>query len=420
MSDGTEGTAAPRLDRYIPLAKREIVEALAAHPDLPEGADGPLREIARRLGLVFHLAYFPRREALKDLYARFNPDQPGEDPVPPDPGRAGAFLEALDGALLAANFTRLSEEELAAAEATPGRVRARIRVPRDSFAEVRFYGRGRRVRRIAYRTWFGLRRETMDAVGYDHVVFVARAAQALPKRARRGARLRAGAIYLKLFRDIARADLDTLYPNAKVVMAVRDIAILVIPAVAGGVPILLNLLPAITVLLVVAGAYLGVAGTVQDDALKKALAALSGLGALGGFLMRQWIKYERQALKYQKQVADNAHYNNLSNNAGFFDQLVGASEESEVKEALLAYAFLLMAGEPLDREALDARIEAWLAERFGQRVDFEIADALAKLARLGLMEETGEGLAGVPPETALERLDAAWRRMPAEREPAAA
>lgn len=399
-------------ERFIPIRKREIVEALAGDPSLGERESRGLRELARRLSLIFHVEYFAHREALKDLYVRFNPDQPGAGPIAGRAQERRRLLEELESVLTAANFERLSATELAEAETTPGRVRARISIPAALYEDTRFYGRGRRVRPITVRRWFGLKRETLEVPVYDHIVLVAAMAEEFPKRARRRSRLRPGAVYLKLFRNIARADLETLYPEAKAVMRVRDIALLVVPAIAGGVPIMLNLLPAVTVLLVVVGAYLGVAGTVEGDALKQALAALSGLGALGGFIARQWIKYERQALKYAVQVANNAYFNNLSNNAGFFDQLVGASEESEVKEALLAYAFLREAGAPLTRAELDARIEAWLADRFGERVDFEIDDALGKLERLRLVYEDASGLRAVPLDMALARCEETWASLP--------
>ncbi|MEJ0022187.1 MAG: DUF3754 domain-containing protein [Alphaproteobacteria bacterium] len=64
----------------------------------------------------------------------------------------------------------------------------------------------------------------------------------------------------------------------------------------------------------VIAAYLGAQGAVHDDDVKKALAALSGIVAVGGFLMRQWVKYERQTLKYQKKLSDTVYFRNAANN----------------------------------------------------------------------------------------------------------
>ena len=42
-----------------------------------------------------------------------------------------------------------------------------------------------------------------------------------------------------------------------------------------------------------------VVGVVEGDEVKKDFAAMSGLAALGGFVMRQWMNYERRSLKYR-------------------------------------------------------------------------------------------------------------------------
>ena len=73
---------------------------------------------------------------------------------------------------------------------------------------------------------------------------------------------------------------------------------------------------------------------------------MSGLVALGGFVMRQWLKYQRQSLKYQQELTDNIYFRNLNNNAGMFDYIIGAAEEQECKEAFLAYYFLHIGAAP--------------------------------------------------------------------------
>jgi len=394
--------------RYMGVPKRAILAAIAETEGLAPDERAAVARLGRRLSLLVHLLFFAARERLKDLYARFNPDRPEPGPLEAQAEERAAFLAELDTAIEAANFERLGEDRVVSATDAAGRVSAKVRVPKGVFDAVRFHGRGRRRRPLEVRRWFGLRRETVEAPVYDHVIF---AASLRPDAdPRECGRLRPGAIYLKLFRNIPEADLETLYPNARVVMGLRDKLILGVPAVAGGIPILLNIGPALTVLLVVIGAYLGISGTVEGDSVKQALAALSGLGALGGFVARQWIKYERQKLRYQKQVAENAYFNSMNNNAGFFDTLIGQSEESEVKEALLAWFLLWRAGEPLDRATLDARIEGWLRDRFGMEVDFEIDDAMEKLLEHGLVATENGRYSALPPEAALERTDAALAR----------
>lgn len=221
-------------------------------------------------------------------------------------------------------------------------------------------------------------------------------------------KIRPGCVLIKYFRNIAGADLKTLYPNARVVMSTMDKLVLGVPAVLGGVPIILNLVPTLAVLFLVLGFYLGISGAVEDDQVKTALGAVSGTVALGGFVMRQWMKYQRQSLKYQKELSDKVYFRNINNNAGIFDYIIGAAEEQECKEAFLAYYFLHTADDPPTQATLDARIEAWLKTKFGVDVDFEADDALAKLERLGLLRRPGDHVSVPPFDEALARLDRIW------------
>jgi hypothetical protein len=223
-----------------------------------------------------------------------------------------------------------------------------------------------------------------------------------------GQKIRSGAVLFKYFRHIARADLKALFPNVRVVMSLSDHLTLGVPALLGGVPILIKLASTLTVLFVVAGFYLGLNGRMHDNDTERALAALSGLFALGAFVLRQWGNFHRQSLIHQKQLTDNVYYRNVNNNSGIFNYLIGEAEEQDWKEALLAYYALLTADTPLAREALGARIAELLARVFGVSADFELDDALARLKRLDLLGET-DGRLSVPPlPEALARLDKEW------------
>src|SRR5262249_7927134 len=255
----------------------------------------------------------------------------------------------------------------------------------------------------------------IDAVVYDDVILlVATKSDGEPtakkrKKKRAGlGKIRPGSVLIKYFRNIASADLNALYPNVRVVMSLFDKLFFSVPALAVGIPILLKLASTIAVLFLVVGFYLGVSAAVQEDQMKSALAALSGLVALGGFLMQQWVKYQRQSLKHQKELTDNVYYRNINNNAGIFDYIIGAAEEQECKEAFLAYYFLSTSPTPLTEDELDQRIEKWLLDKFSIDIDFEVDDALAKLERLELLRRDGDRLSVPPPEDALVRLDYHW------------
>jgi hypothetical protein len=218
-------------------------------------------------------------------------------------------------------------------------------------------------------------------------------------------------VLFKYFRHIARADLKALFPNVRVVMSLSDQLTLGIPAVVGGVPILIKLASTLTVLFLVAGFYLGVSGSIRDKDVEQALAALSGLFAFGAFMLRQWGNFHRQSLIHQKELTDNIYYRNVNNNSGIFNYLIDEAEEQDWKEALLTYYGVLTAAEPLTRAALVARTEALLARSFGVSIDFEADDALTRLKGLDLLGETEGRLSVLPLPDALARLDTAWQAL---------
>jgi hypothetical protein len=297
-------------------------------------------------------------------------------------------------------------------------VRVKIKAPVEDYRDVRMFRRGHHTETIDVPSWFGWRQRHLEVGVYDDVIMMVATrpdginpadAHKTPASARRGKqKIRAGAVLFKYFRHIARADLKALFPNVRVMMSLSDHLTLGVPAVVGGIPILIKLASTVTVLFLVAGFYLGLTGTIGDNDTEQALAALSGLFALGAFMLRQWGNFHRQSLIHQKQLTDNIYYRNVNNNSGIFNYIIGEAEEQDWKEALLAYYGLLTAQAPLTREALGARVAELLARVFGVSTSFEIDDALARLKRLDLLGETDGRFSVSPLADALVRLDKEW------------
>ena len=410
-------------DQAIPIRKAELVRALVEGGTFDSDAQDRFRRLARMLGLIYHYEFFDRLEFLHDAYHDFDPDRTTAADV--DMAKREEDYLALRGALFdvlrGANFVEISHAEIERAHKEHAAVRVELRVAMEAFREVRLFRRGHRRERLPVADWYGLRKRTIEADVYqDVVLFVGMKPEAedrertggwFKRAGKRKRLLRPGCVLLKSFRNIASADLNALLPNIRVVMSTLDRLILTIPAIAGGLPIIINLASTMTVLFLVAGFYLGLSGAVNDNDMKKALAAMSGLVALGAFLMRQWVKYQRQTLKYQKELTDNIYYRNINNNAGLFDSLIGAAEEQDCKEAFLACHVLLTSPEPLTQDEIDRRIERWLKQQFGVEIDFEVDDALAKLDRLGLLNRNGERVTILPLPEVLERLETTWGEM---------
>jgi hypothetical protein len=403
-------------DQFIPVRKIDIVEALIADGGLSgERAQENFRRLCQLLGAVFHYEFFDTLEALRDDYHFFNPELDPNGWCDADKlQRARADLgERLAAVLKNANYVPVSLEEVTQTPTAGHFVRVTVETPMDDYNEVAFFRRGHHKETTVVSQWLGLRKQIQERWVYDNVVLtvvVKNDAELSKKQRKRFERsqFRAGSILIKYFRNIAPGDLKMLLPRVRVVMSLFDKLTIAVPAVAGAVPLVINLLPLLTVMFLVGGFYLGVNSSVRDEDVLKAFVALTLVAGLGGLVMRQRLKYERLSLKYQKEISDHFYFRNVSNNAGIFDYIVGTAEEQECKETFLAYYFLLTAPEPPDQDTLDRKIEKWLADTFHVEVDFEVDDALGKLQRLGLLRRDNGELTVLAVEEALQVLDERW------------
>src|SRR5215831_10828802 len=401
-------------DQFIPMRKADLISTLLERGELAE--PDKFRQLCRLLASIFHYEYFEQLERLRDDYFYFNPQLDMKARFEPEKLDAAYadLTDALAKVLKGANFVELSEQEVEEAHHQRPFLRVTVKAPVKNFREVRFYRRGRHKVGMQMRRWFGIRRKSIDVEMLDDVVLLVAMKPAsemkgsfeLRRMTERG--IRPGAVFIKYFRNIPHMDLATLFPNVRVVMSNLDRLMFWVPAVVLGTPMVMKVISTISVLIIVIGFYLGLWAAIDQMQMSGALAAGGALAALVGFLMTQWVKYERRSLKYQKQITDNVYFHNINNNAGIFDYIIGAAEEQECKEAFLAYYFLRTAASPPTEDELDKRIEQWLKDTFAVDIDFEVDDALAKLERLGLLKHDGDRLSRLPPEAALARLDYEW------------
>jgi hypothetical protein len=422
VTEGLRGTLPLVRDRFIPLQKSDVLDGLIAHFAVDGDAARELRQLAHTLGAILHQQYFDELDRLREAYFYFDPEV-GSVAHRPAQQLDAAYRTLSDEfvrILREANFVEITHDEILQAFAEHALVRVKIKAPISDYRDIRMFRRGQHRETIEIASLYGLRRRALDVDVYDDVVLMVATrpeeASDKPARPRTGVwrgrnKVRGGAVLFKYFRHIARGDLEALLPNVRVVMSVFDQLTLGVPALIGGVPILLKLASTFTVLFVVAGFYLGLTGTVQDNDAKQALAALSGLFALGSFVLRQWGNFHRQSLIHQKQVTDNIYFRNVNNNSGIFNYLICEAEDQDWKEALLAYAGLLLASMPLRQEALGMHVEEVLQQTFGIRSSFNADAAVAKLKEFGLLIETEGGVSVLPLGDAIARLQHVWAEL---------
>lgn len=189
-----------------------------------------------------------------------------------------------------ANFIELSDDELSQAFDQYSLLKVRMEVDRDVIDKVMFYRRGEATRTAEVRSWFGLRRKTIEYTSDAKVLIFVTFKEADQLLAEDPEKLPCvpGSTIIKLFEDVPRNDLEMLFPHVEPRMHVVDKLMIGVPAVASGVVIVVTkLISSFGLLLLVVGFWIGLREhRVEID--QTALIALEvGLFALGGFVMRQ-------------------------------------------------------------------------------------------------------------------------------------
>jgi hypothetical protein len=376
--------------RFIPFRRRDLVSMCLAAGGLDEPAKIVFREACARIEQAFQREFHTIRQRVKDVYAPLDPDADTRL-VTLDAGeeQEDSLVDLLGQLLERGNYEKVTGRELQRALRASSLFQVRLYVDMDDFEEVLLYTRGASRREETLKELFGLWRRRVEFINFDRVVLYIRFRDNIDSDTALGD-CRGGSTMLKLFQNVPAADLEMLFPNIRVGMRWLDRFIIGVPAlVSGGLVFTTKAGATLLLLGSLLGFWLGISSKpVELD--KAALIALAaGLGALGGYCWKQFSNFRNRKLKYTQALTENLYFKLLDNNAGVLFRLLDDAEESECKESLLAYYFLLVEGSPMTAEGLDARIEAWLAETWECRIDFEIDDALSKLARLGLVIESG-------------------------------
>jgi hypothetical protein len=409
-----DGSRAERA-RFIPFRKRDVVTMCLADGALAGAEAEAFSQCAAMIASLIHHEFHARLDALKDAYAPVAADADTRALKAPDgarpPAHPHALVRALTAVLERANYEAVSRKDLHNALAEESLFKVRLEVNYDDFEEVLVFKRGETQRTERIRRWFGLRKRTLTFVNYDRVLVYVRFKDAEHFKRRRRKRLpfMPGTVFIKLFQDIPKADVEMLFPNAAVRMKFADKLAIGVPALVSGAIVALTKLGATAVLI---GALIAFWMGWRKDEVKLDQAALLGLAAglfaIGGYLWRQFSNFRNRKIQFLKVLADNLYFKKLDTNAGVFHRLIDAAEEEECKETLIGYYFLHAAKGAVTAADLDRRIEGWFREKWNCALDFEVADALAKLARFGLAEREGPAWRAVPLAEARRRLDRYW------------
>jgi len=378
-------------EHFIPFRRRALVRRLADRLE-QDGRRDRFLALADMLRAIFHYEFHEKLERLKEHYAPFNPDADVARLESLEPARREAALETLlatlDEVLAAANYHRLRQDQIEAALQGASLWGLDLDVDFSIFERLRMYARGDLLQQREMRSWrTGFRRRRFNVDIYQRLVVVFK----LRHRPREADRAYTDAVYLKLFKDIPKMDLEMLLPGTRARIRRLDQIKIGAPLIGG------------------VGGFGMKVWTLVGAAAAGLWAWIVALCGLVSYGVKSFLGYKRTRDRYAAVLTEHLYFQNLNSNAGVFTQLIDAAEEEECKEAILAYYFLWT--EPdcgRDPESLDARIERFLHEELGRKADFQIDDALRKLEKLEVLRCGPSGLTVVPIDAALVRLDRTW------------
>jgi hypothetical protein len=405
-------------ERFIPVRKHELIELLCCDGGLhAEGAE-EFRQLGRLLSALFHYEYYQKYEELKTAYAPFDPD-PDTRPLwklsaDEKTKRLNQLFCDFAWLMERANFKHLTCEDLEPYLRTATEWGLRLDVDFSCFERLAIFARGdveqTRTRRRPSNLY---RLESATVPVFQRLVLIVK----LRPHHRLSAKADTESVYLKIFKDIPRIDLNVLLPGARVLMTFLDRGKIGVPLLTGMGTVLSKPLAAVAVLFpqlvgLFEALYHGAAEAVKDFATSGSPSwALWGLasGSLG-YGYRSFYGYQQTKQRYRLTLTENLYFQNLDNNFGVLVRLLDEAEEQECREALLAYFFLWRraGAQGWTSAELDAAIETYLEQIAGVKVEFEIGHALRKLEALRLVEKAGEGYRACPPAQALRVLDAIW------------
>ena len=406
-------------EHFIPFHRADLVRLASTDPRLPEDQRAAFVTACTLITNLFHYEFHQRLEHLKEAFAPLDPNSearpiPGEVAASKDASRTrlwAAFRELLTRA----NFTEVSDEELQHALNAESVFDVKLHTKLDDFAELMIFARGRRRRQEPVKRRLGFKTVQLDVDYFERAVICLRFQEAAHFSAtpKRKLPFTPGALTIKLFENVPVADLEMVFPNSEVRMRAKDHAILWVPAIIGGIGVVLKAGVGIAAIGLLVWSMMRSGG--PDHKLGAAEWAAISAGALGllaidGFVFRQWGRFKNKKIAFMQALSQSLYFKNLDNNAGVFHRLIDDAEEEEVKEAVLAWFFLLICG-PATMAQLDDCVEQWFERKLGAKLDFEVDDALAKVARLGLATCAGEQWIAIQPTAAVAVLGDRWRSL---------
>jgi hypothetical protein len=410
-----------RREKFLPVTRVALMHRLT-QPELWPNADAALaRRFMRYLDYWRRNAYAARLLELEQTYEPFSPDSDllvTRTYTPEERTVMRKRLVAQVAELLEqGNFTRVEPADVHVILTKDSHYGLDLQVDLHAFEEVLIYYRGattiterRRDIRKAYMGWKEVKVPVFQRLcllfklkPFDVRVQEVMVEQQVERkeaekivRHLRGllpATVSSDYIYMKLFKNMPRSDVEMIFPNTKVKFRLLDK--IRFGLTAGG------------------GVGMGVFGTVSKIAIASNPLTLAGaVAGLGGIAVRQASNFIAQRNRYMVVMAQNLYFHSMADNRGVLTLLADRAAEEDLKEEILLYSVLAKERVNISEIGeVDRAIEQYLKSTFGVDVNFDVADALQRLEEIGIVTQSSDGmLTTLSPHEAAKRVDLLWDR----------
>jgi hypothetical protein len=415
----SEAAAGNRREKFLPVTTSALLDRLTAANLWPNGDAQQARRFLRYLAYWRRQSYSVKLLELEQTYEPFSPDSDLLHTRQYSGEERGVMqrrlIEQMADLLEQANFTRVDPANVHFILTKDSAYGLDLEVDLEAFEEVLIYYRGattiterRRDVRRAYMRWkevhlpvfqrmfllfklkpFDIRvRETMQDRKIDK-----KEAEKIVRQLRGllPATVSSDYVYIKLFKNMPRSDVEMIFPNTKVRFRLFDK--LKFGVTAGG------------------GLGMGVFGTVSKIAIASNPYTLAAaVAGLGGIALRQATNFLNQRTRYMVVLAQNLYFHAMADNRGVMTLLADRAAEEDIKEEMLLYGVLAKESASVrDLRQVDEAIEQYLKTTFGIDVNFDVEDALQRLKRDGIVAELADGtLQTLPPQAAALHIDKLW------------
>jgi hypothetical protein len=427
-------------EAFIPFSRQALISLCLSDNLLSETEVEQFKEFCQILGAYYHFKFHSYLENIKFNYTPFNPDgstllaQSAYD-LDNKKKIATNLIADITTVLEKANYYPLSEGVLKRALADDSLFDLKTEVDFNDFEEMLCYCQGDTHKTIKIKKFWRTKERKIDIFSRVVLLIKFKEEQHFIGKPTRKTQLnfKPGHIYLYLYKNLSKLDLEFIFPNVEMSMNWKDRLLFGIPAVGAGISLVVRILPQLLLIIgvffyVILGEIPNSVIPVEEEEVRNVTPLLvttfSLLATLGGFAFKQYTSYKNKQIKFQKNITETLFFRNMANNVGVFQYLIDVAEEEECKEIILVYYHLLISKTPLTSEQLDDRIESWMLEKTNKTIDFDIDSTIqclesirgeinldsdnSKVVSTLLQKDKHGYLQVLPLEQALKVIDYVW------------